>query len=167
MASIRMWSSESLVARSQMIEQGHPSLAASSLVLARLRGSISPCGSDCEPAALSSVDKIENVGRRLEPLRTAPGVGTGPFRPLWSLLELRVVPFDWNQRFATLVVRARVCGRLRNHGPPRPMEVPMTMHSDHHVTDVEDVAFDTTMKIVGGIMGLVVIAGMALWYIYS
>jgi hypothetical protein len=47
------------------------------------------------------------------------------------------------------------------------MEVPMTMHGDHHITDAEDAAFDTTMKIMGVVMGLVVIAGMALWYIYS
>jgi uncharacterized membrane protein len=46
------------------------------------------------------------------------------------------------------------------------MEVPMTMHGDHHVTNTEDVAFDVTMKILGVIMALVGIAGMALWYIY-
>ena len=43
----------------------------------------------------------------------------------------------------------------------------MTMHSDHRVTDAEDAAFDTTMKIMGVVMVLVVIAGMALWYVYS
>lgn len=42
----------------------------------------------------------------------------------------------------------------------------MTMHDDHHVTDAEDAAFDTTMKIGGVILGLVAIAVMALWYIY-
>jgi hypothetical protein len=47
------------------------------------------------------------------------------------------------------------------------MEVPMTMHSDHHITDVEDAAFDTTMKITGVVFGLIVIAAMALWYFYS
>jgi hypothetical protein len=43
----------------------------------------------------------------------------------------------------------------------------MTMHGDHRVTDAEDAAFDTTMKIGGVILGLVVIAVVALWYIYS
>jgi hypothetical protein len=47
------------------------------------------------------------------------------------------------------------------------MEVPMTMHSDHRVTDAEDAAFDTTMKIMGVVIVLAVIAGTALWYIYS
>jgi hypothetical protein len=47
------------------------------------------------------------------------------------------------------------------------MEVPMTMHGDHRVTDAEDAAFDATMKIGGVIVGLVVIAVVALWYIYS
>jgi hypothetical protein len=47
------------------------------------------------------------------------------------------------------------------------MEVPMTMHGDHHIADAEDAAFDATMKIMGAVMVLVVIAGMALWYIYS
>ncbi len=43
----------------------------------------------------------------------------------------------------------------------------MTMHSDHHITDTEDAAFDATMKITGVVIALVGIAGMALWYIYS
>jgi hypothetical protein len=47
------------------------------------------------------------------------------------------------------------------------MEVPMTMHGDHHITDTEDAAFDATMKIVGVILVLVVSAGLALWYLYS
>jgi hypothetical protein len=47
------------------------------------------------------------------------------------------------------------------------MEVPMAMHSDHHVTDTEDAAFDATMKIAGTVIGLVVIAVVAFWYIYS
>jgi hypothetical protein len=47
------------------------------------------------------------------------------------------------------------------------MEVPMTMHGDHHSTDAEDAAFDTTMKIVGVVIVLVVIAGIAFWYFYS
>jgi hypothetical protein len=39
----------------------------------------------------------------------------------------------------------------------------------HHdpITDAEDAAFDTTMKILGAFMGVVVIAGVALMYIYS
>lgn len=43
----------------------------------------------------------------------------------------------------------------------------MAMHSDHHVTDTEDAAFDATMKIAGTVIGLLVIAGVAFWYIYS
>jgi uncharacterized membrane-anchored protein len=41
----------------------------------------------------------------------------------------------------------------------------MTIHGDH-VTDAEDAAFDTTMKIGGAIVGLIVIAVMALWYFH-
>ena len=43
----------------------------------------------------------------------------------------------------------------------------MTMHGDHHITDVENAAFDKTMIIMGVVMALIVIAGMALWYSYS
>ena len=43
----------------------------------------------------------------------------------------------------------------------------MTMHGDHRVTDAEDAAFDATMKIAGVVIVLLVIAGTALWYIYS
>ena len=43
----------------------------------------------------------------------------------------------------------------------------MTMHSDHHVTETEDAAFDTTLKIMGIATVLLVSAGMALWYFYS
>ena len=49
----------------------------------------------------------------------------------------------------------------------RTMEVPMTMHGDHHITDAEDAAFDATMKIVGTVLGLVVVAALGLWYIYA
>ena len=42
----------------------------------------------------------------------------------------------------------------------------MTMHGDH-VTEVEDAAFDSTMKVVGVIVGLIVIVGGAFWYLYS
>jgi hypothetical protein len=44
------------------------------------------------------------------------------------------------------------------------MEVPMTMHDNHHITDAEDVAFDATMKMVGMGIVLVMIAGMVLGY---
>jgi hypothetical protein len=47
------------------------------------------------------------------------------------------------------------------------MEVPMTMHDNHHITDVEDAAFDATMKIGGMVIVLAAIAGMTLWYFYS
>ena len=67
----------------------------------------------------------------------------------------------------TLVVKGTPAGALRNHGLLRTMEVPMTMHGDHHITDAEDAAFDATMKIMGVAIALVVLAGMALWYIYS
>ena len=43
----------------------------------------------------------------------------------------------------------------------------MTMHSDHHVTETEDAAFDRTMKIIGIATVLLVSAGIALWYFYS
>ena len=44
-------------------------------------------------------------------------------------------------------------------------EVPMTMHSDHRVTDAEDAAFDTTLKIAGAFLVLVVIAAVVFWYL--
>jgi hypothetical protein len=61
------------------------------------------------------------------------------------------------------------------NGPRRPgaiapgneWEVLMAMHSDHHVTDTEDAAFDATMKIAGTVIGLIVIAVVAFWYISS
>ena len=44
-----------------------------------------------------------------------------------------------------------------------PMEVLMTMHSDHHVTENEDAAFDKTMKIIGFASVLLVAALLGLW----
>ena len=43
----------------------------------------------------------------------------------------------------------------------------MTMHSDHHVTDTEDAAFDKTMKIIGIVAVLFVGAALAFWYLYA
>jgi len=43
----------------------------------------------------------------------------------------------------------------------------MTMHSNHHTTDAEDAAFDTTVQIAGVVIVLGAIAGMALWYSYA
>ncbi len=43
----------------------------------------------------------------------------------------------------------------------------MTMHGNHHTTDAEDAAFDTTVKIAGVLIVLGAIAGMALWYSYA
>jgi len=43
----------------------------------------------------------------------------------------------------------------------------MATHSDHHITDTEDAAFDATMKIMGAVIVVLVIAGVALWYFYS
>jgi hypothetical protein len=40
----------------------------------------------------------------------------------------------------------------------------MSMHGDHHITDAENAAFDATMKIMGVVVVLIVIAGTALWY---
>jgi hypothetical protein len=42
----------------------------------------------------------------------------------------------------------------------------MAMHHDH-VTDTEDASFDATMKIAGSVIGVLVIAVVAFWYIYS
>lgn len=42
----------------------------------------------------------------------------------------------------------------------------MTIHHDY-TTDAEDVAFDATLKVIGAVFGLLVIAGMASWYIFS
>ena len=40
----------------------------------------------------------------------------------------------------------------------------MTMHSDHHISDSEDAAFDSTMKIGGIVVALLAIAGLVFWY---
>jgi hypothetical protein len=58
-------------------------------------------------------------------------------------------------------------GGLRDHGLLRTMEVPMTMHSDHHTTDAEDAAFDTTVKIAGMVILLGAIVSMAFWFTYA
>ena len=42
-------------------------------------------------------------------------------------------------------------------------EVPMTMDSDRHITEVEDAMFDKTMKITGIVVVLVGIVA-AIWY---
>jgi hypothetical protein len=42
----------------------------------------------------------------------------------------------------------------------------MTMHHDH-VTDNEDAAFDTTVKISGSVIAALVIACAAFWYLYA
>ena len=42
----------------------------------------------------------------------------------------------------------------------------MAMRTDR-VTDTENAAFDSTMKIAGMVLGLLVIAVVAFWYIYS
>lgn len=39
-----------------------------------------------------------------------------------------------------------------------------TLHGDHPVTDVEDAAFDKTMKIAGAVLTLIVIVAIASWY---
>jgi hypothetical protein len=43
------------------------------------------------------------------------------------------------------------------------MEVPMTMDSDHHATEVEDAMFDKSMKITGIIVALFGIVA-TIWY---
>jgi hypothetical protein len=59
-------------------------------------------------------------------------------------------------------LRCRLSVRAR-----MPMEIPMVTHSDHHITDTEDAAFDATMKIIGAVIVLLVIVGVTFWYIYS
>jgi len=44
------------------------------------------------------------------------------------------------------------------------MEIAMTTHSGHSITDSEDAAFDTTMKIGGIVVVLLAIVGAAFWY---
>jgi hypothetical protein len=75
-------------------------------------------------------------------------------------------PFYRNQRSTTLVVKGAPPGGLRNPAFSLTMEVPMTMHDHHHITDAEDAAFDATMKMVGMGIVLVMIAGMVLGYFY-
>jgi hypothetical protein len=47
------------------------------------------------------------------------------------------------------------------------MEVPMTMHSKHHLTEPEDAAFAGNHEMMAGlVIGLFAIAGALLWYVY-
>jgi hypothetical protein len=80
-----------------------------------------------------------------------------------------VAPFEsgtGNQRSATLVVKSRLRAAFEITASCE-MEVPMTMHRDHHITDAEGAAFDATMKAVGVVIVLIAIAGMGFWYSYA
>jgi hypothetical protein len=83
-------------------------------------------------------------------------IGTGLFRPLVAGFENGSGSF-WNQRSATLVEGMPLGGDLF-------MEGSMTMHSDHSVTDREDAAFDSTIKIGGIVVAVIAIAVAAAWY---
>jgi hypothetical protein len=94
-----------------------------------------------------------------------PKTGSHYCRHRWRnferLMDADSGPFYWNQRSATLVVKApafEITALLRI------MEVPMTIQGDHHTNDAEN-DVDATMKAVGVVIVLVVIASMALWYI--
>jgi len=80
-----------------------------------------------------------------------------------------VVPFEiesyWNQQTATLVIKARLPAAVEITAACRQWRFPMTTHSDHPTNDTEDAAFDATMKITGMVIVLLVIAGMAFWYL--
>ena len=45
----------------------------------------------------------------------------------------------------------------------------MTTHDDHHISNAEDALFDKIIKVVGVVLAVIVIAGMAiaLWSSYS
>jgi hypothetical protein len=40
----------------------------------------------------------------------------------------------------------------------------MSIHDGHHLTETEDAAFDSTMKIGGIVVALLAIVGLAFWY---
>jgi hypothetical protein len=67
------------------------------------------------------------------------------------------------ERHAAALVVLETSGRPQITRPPV-MEVSMTMHSHHHATDMEDAAFDSTMKVTGIVLVLVAIACLAFWY---
>ena len=104
-------------------------------------------------------------------MRTSAEMSRGRccFSPVKSrnIAEIEVGPRLLEPAICDFSCKGTPAGGLRNHGLLRPVEVPMTMHGDHHITDAEDAAFDATIKIMGVVMVLVVIAGMAAWYIYS
>jgi len=54
-------------------------------------------------------------------------------------------------------------GALRQH-PSAEMEARMTTRNDQDVTETEDAAFDSTLKIAGIVIGLVLIAVAAFWH---
>ena len=56
--------------------------------------------------------------------------------------------------------------RTSRRDSPGQLEVPMAMRSDH-LTETEDAAFDSTMKIAGSGLGVLVLAVVAYWYFFS
>jgi len=81
-----------------------------------------------------------------------------------------VVPFEiesfyWNQWSATLVIEARLPEAVEIAAACGQWRFPMTTHSNHPMTDTENAAFNATMKITGIVIVLLVIAGMAFWYL--
>ena len=102
--------------------------------------------------------------------RSAPlgGAVLPPFdTPLESVVPFEIESFYWNQLSATLVIKARLRAAVEITAACGQWRFPMTTHSDHPMTDTENAAFDATMKIMGVIVVLAAIAGIALWYIYS
>ena len=96
------------------------------------------------------------------------GRGTGLFYPLWPLSEITGGPLLLEPREYDFGCKGTPCERVTKSRPLcEQWELPMTMRDDHHITDTEDVAFDRTMKIMGVAVVLIVIAGMAVWYLYS
>ena len=73
---------------------------------------------------------------------------------------------DRSEQIATtkVVDAPRVGNHLKFRALCGAMEVPMTMHGDHHLTDTEDAAFDSTIKWAGIGVVLLAIIAVAGWY---
>ena len=129
-----------------------------------------------KPASHHSGSELEGTRRiRLAPIIDAEFDASAAYSPVTSAVavsrrvlaaETRSIEIDWSEQIATtkVVDAPRVGNHLKFRALCGAMEVPMTMHGDHHLTDTEDAAFDSTMKWAGIGVVLLAIIAVAGWY---
>ena len=111
-----------------------------------------------KPASHHSGSELEGTRRiRLAPIIDAEFDASAAYSPITSAVavsrrvlaaETHSIEIDWSEQIATtkVVDAPRVGQPFEIPGLVRGKEVPMTMHGDHHLTDTEDAAFNSTMK---------------------